>query len=131
MKMASALPDYDSKKNGLEQLTKRLVDRPDQPIIAIVVLDSSQTTVDHIKKTRTPTVRIMHIEPMITAGTQDDARRLLAQCYRARTSEQLELDLGFDAPRPDNANVLRGGITPSEILRDGSGLVTRDNGGGM
>jgi hypothetical protein len=108
--MASPLPDYDSKKNGLEQLTKALVDNPSNPIIAIVVLDSSITTIDHTKKTRTPTVRITHIEPMITAGTQEEARDLLERCYRARTSEQLELDLGFDAPRPDGVRPTGGGL---------------------
>lgn len=116
MKMAAALPDADSNRNGLEQLTKSLVEEPDKPIMAVVLLDSSVTTVDHIKHTRTPTVRIVHIEPMVTRGMRREAAELITRAYAARTSEQLELPLGIlDQSDPPPVQ---------DLLRYGSGLHT-------
>lgn len=93
MKMASALPATETKKNGLYDIQKKLVDQPDQPLIAVVMLDSSQTLLDHIKHTKTPTLRILHIEPMLRADERRVAVALLTEAYQNRTTEQLELPL--------------------------------------
>jgi hypothetical protein len=91
--MATGLPDEDSKKNGLVGVMKTLIEHYQDEIIAVVVLDSSGLNIDHVKHTRTPTVRVKHIEPMITAAMVEQAQELIGRAYRDRTSEQLELDL--------------------------------------
>ena len=91
--MATALPAADTKRNGMVDIQKRLIDDPAAPIIAVVMLDSAQTTIDHLKHTKTPTLRIMHIEPMLLTAQRDIAVRLLTEAYRDRTTEQLELPL--------------------------------------
>jgi len=101
MKMAAALPDYKSRRNGLDDLARMLVDDPDQPLICVVVLDCSKTEIDHDKSTRTPTVRIKHLEPMLNRGDQQAATELLTDAYKRRTSEQLELEYEFEPIRRD------------------------------
>jgi hypothetical protein len=103
MKMAAALPDHKSRRNGLDDLARMLVDNPDQPLVCVVVLDCSKTEIDHDKATKTPTVRVKHLEPMLRVEDQDRAVTLLTDAYKRRTSEQLELDyefepIGRDAP---------------------------------
>ena len=95
MKMAAALPAADTKRTGMQDIQKRLIDEPAAPIIAVVMLDSAQTTIDHLKHTKTPTLRILHIEPLLRTGERDIAVRLMTEAYRNRTTEQLELPL-FD-----------------------------------
>lgn len=99
MKMATAVPP--GPQNGLNDLMGMLVDRPDNPLICVVVLDSSQTLIDHIKHQRTPTIRVKHIEPMLREDEQDRALGLLTDAYKRRTSEQLEFDYEFEPIRRD------------------------------
>lgn len=104
MKMAAGLPDADSRRNGLNDLLAQLVDeQSDTNIICVVVVDASQILIDKTKGVRNPTVRVQHIEPMLSAAEQNQARVLLERAYRARTSEQLEFtyeleELKRDAP---------------------------------
>lgn len=100
MKMAAALPG-DSRKNGMGEVADLLVRYPDRPILCLVWLDSNQLQIDHDKHTKTPTARVKHIEPLISEYDHDTAVRLLHRAYQARTSEQLELDLGFNVPAKD------------------------------
>lgn len=101
MRMAAALPDPKSRRNGLDDLTRLIVERPDQPMVCVVVLDCSKTEIDHDKHTKTPTVRIQHLEPMLREEEQDRAITLLTDAYKRRTSEQLELDYEFEPIRRD------------------------------
>lgn len=96
MKMASKLPGEESKRNGLFDISRALVEQPDKPLVCIVVLDSSQTLLDHDKHTKEPTIRIQHIEPMRTISARREAVELLTDAYRARTTEQLEFDYDID-----------------------------------
>lgn len=95
MKMASKLPDADSKRNGLLDLTKKLVDDPEGMVVCVVLVDASQILLDVDKRTRTPTIRVQHIEPLTDRAAARAAMDLLGTAYRGRTSEQLELPL-FD-----------------------------------
>ena len=96
MKMASALPSGDSRRNGLLDINRQLVEEPTKPLVCIVILDSNQTLIDHDKHTRTATVRIHHIEPLLTVSGRREALELLTTAYKARTAEQLELDYDID-----------------------------------
>lgn len=96
MKMAPALPSVDSRRNGLNDLTRQLVEEPTKPLVCIVILDSNQMLVDHDKHTRTPTARIHHIEPMLTRDMRTVAIELLTKAYTTRTHEQLELEYDLD-----------------------------------
>jgi hypothetical protein len=97
MKMAAALPT-DTRKNGMGEVADLLVRYPDRPILCLVWLDSNQLQIDHDKHTKTPTARVKHIEPLISEYDHDTAVGLLHRAYLGRTSEQLELDLGFNVP---------------------------------
>lgn len=98
MKMASKLPDEKSRNNGLEGLTLKLVDDPTGVVVCVVLVDASQILLDVDKHTKTPTVRVQHIEPMTDEHGQSRALELLRRAYMDRTSEQLELDLfGLDS----------------------------------
>ena len=101
MKMAAALPDPKSRRNGLDDLARMMVENPDQPLVCVVVLDCSKTEIDHDKHTKTPTARIKHLEPMLLDRDQKAAVELLTHSYRRRTSEQLELDYEFEEIRRD------------------------------
>jgi len=96
MKMASALPGADTRRNGLININKQLVEEPAKPLVCIVILDSNQTLIDHDKHTRTATIRIHHIEPLLTVASRREAVELLSNAYRARTTEQLEFDYDMD-----------------------------------
>ena len=96
MKMASALPSIESRRNGLHGINRQLVEEPEKPLVCIVILDSSQTLIDHDKHTKTATVRIHHIEPLLTVDGRREAVELLSNAYRARTTEQLELSYDID-----------------------------------
>lgn len=97
MKMASKLPDERSRNNGLEGLTTKLVDDPTGVVVCVVLIDASQILLDVDKHTKTPTVRVQHIEPMVDEHGHTHALELLRRAYMDRTSEQLELDLfGLD-----------------------------------
>lgn len=99
MKMASALPPASSNRNGMIGVVDKLIKTPDEPIVCIVIVDSSQTLEDHYKHTKTPTISITHIEPMIEPGMRQRVLETLQQAYRNRTTEQLELPLFEDDPR--------------------------------
>ena len=110
MKMAAALPAADTRRNGLDDVLKHLVETPDKPILAIVVLDSDEMLVKHSKKTATPTVRILHCEPMLTGHDRQVAHSLLLTAYMNRTAEQLELpyeDFGF--PKTNGSGMMTSG----------------------
>lgn len=96
MKMAAALPAPETKRNGLEDINRQLVEEPTKPLVCIVILDSNQTTLDHDKKTRAATIRIKHIEPMLSVAARREAVDLLVAAYMARTSEQLEFEYDID-----------------------------------
>lgn len=102
MKMAAGLPDVDSRRNGLNDLLTRLVDETtDSSIICITVVDASQILIDKGKGVRNPTIRVQHIEPMLSAGEQAQARVLMERAYRARTSEQLEFEFELEEIKRD------------------------------
>jgi hypothetical protein len=101
MKMASALPT-DSGHNGMDQVRDLLLQYPDRPIIAVVVLDCESTMTHHKKHTRVPTISVLHIEPMVDAVDHHSADRLLRRAYLARTAEQLELPLDFNVPQRED-----------------------------
>lgn len=97
MKMASALPDPQSKKNGMDQVRELMMRYPDRPVLAVVSLDCASLNVDYRKGgARTPTVGILHIEPMVEVSEHSRAESLLRAAYLRRTSEQLELPLDFN-----------------------------------
>lgn len=102
MKMAAGLPDVESRRNGLNDLLGKLVDEEsDTNIICVVVVDASQILIDKTKGVRNPTIRVQHIEPMLTHDEQNRARVLLERAYRSRTSEQLEFDFELEELRRD------------------------------
>jgi len=97
MKMAAAMPDANSRRNGLDDLMQMLVDeKRDGEIVCVVVVDASQVLIDRVKHSRTPTIRVLHLEPMLTEDEQAQAVGLLTDAYKRRTSEQLELDYEFE-----------------------------------
>ena len=103
MKMAAALPDVASRRNGLNDLVRMLADeKRDDQIICVAVVDASQVLVDKVKHSRTPTIRILHLEPMLDRGEQISATNLLTDAYKRRTSEQLELEFEFEPIRRDS-----------------------------
>lgn len=105
MKMAATLPDVTSRKNGLNDLVHTLADeKRDGEVICVVVVDASQVLIDKVKHTRTPTIRVVHLEPMLTESDQAMALGLLTGAYKQRTSEQLELEYEFDTFTRDAPN---------------------------
>lgn len=101
MKMAAALPDPKSRRNGLDDLARLVVDDPERTIVCVAVVDCSQILEDIDKATKTPTVRVKHLEPMLTREMQVAATELLTDAYKRRTSEQLELEYEFEEIRRD------------------------------
>ena len=97
MKMAATMPDAASRRNGLNDLMRMLVDeKRDGEIICVAVVDASQVLIDRVKGSRTPTIRVLHLEPMLDETEQDRAVTLLTDAYKRRTSEQLELEFEFE-----------------------------------
>lgn len=109
MKMATALPDAKSRRNGLHDLAGQLTRSPEKPILVVAVVDSSQMMVDHDKHTKTPTVRVLHVEPLLDGGARRIAHSLLTEAYMRRTTEQLDLPFDeFDFP-PDGSGMMTSG----------------------
>jgi hypothetical protein len=102
MKMATAMPDVASQRNGLNDLVRMLADeKRDDQVICVAVVDASQVLVDKVKHSRTPTIRVLHLEPMLSRDEQDQAVALLTDAYKRRTSEQLELEYEFEPIQRD------------------------------
>lgn len=101
MKMAAALPDYKSGRNGLDDLAKNMVGDPEREMLCIVLVDCSQILLDVDRASRTPTIRVKHLEPMLLEDDQRVALGLLTDAYKRRTSEQLELEYEFETIHRD------------------------------
>lgn len=84
--------------NGLESIAEQLLDKPHEQHIIVAVVETSKITEDIEGETGpTPTVKIVHVEPL-DGDAAATARQLLDAAYKARTGreesapEQLPLD---------------------------------------
>lgn len=79
--------------NGLEAIEELLVDKPLDRHVIVAVVETVRITDDVADGgTKTPTVRLVHIEPMTSEADEKAARKLLDRAHKAR---------GGTPPAPD------------------------------
>jgi hypothetical protein len=104
VKMSAALPEGD--RNGLSRIASQLVGEPEQPHVAIVLLDAVRLTTDVDTHSVQPTVRIQAIEPIPVGDDAKELQRLLRRAYESRTGKvelPLELERALDGLIPPGA----------------------------
>lgn len=89
-KITATLPEGDS--NGLEAISRRLIDDPREVHVVVALMDCKQTTTDNDTGAVVPTARIRHIEP-IAGDDKDVAVRMLRRALERRTGKT---ELPFD-----------------------------------
>jgi hypothetical protein len=86
--------------NGLESIVQELIDSPLDRRVIVAMVEVIRTTIDHRDGgTRTPTVKLLQIEPL-AGDVAEQAQKLLAEAYTARTGMSHEPTL-FDY-QPDD-----------------------------
>lgn len=76
--------------NGLEEIQQALTDQPLTRRYAVICLQTVRIVQDMAdESTRTPTVRIMQIEP-VTGETEETVQKIMFEAYEARTGKPAE-----------------------------------------
>lgn len=93
-KLASRLPQGDG--NGLESITRQLIDEPHQVHVVVALIDCKKITTDSDDGTVEPTARIRRIE-VIDKADKDLANKMLRRALERRTGKAvLPFDLEED-----------------------------------
>jgi hypothetical protein len=88
--------------NGLNAITKDLLDNPRQLRLVVAIVDVEATNVNHDKGIEKPRLRVRHIEPILSDKDVAEAQNLLSKALAARTgAEQLPFEHGFEVPVDD------------------------------
>lgn len=93
VKLTSALPKTD-EYNGLDAITKRLIDDPRQTHYAVVVVDCIRVTEDMDSDETWPTARLRRIE-IIDGNEAAQVQRLIETAHERRTGRAM---LPLDEP---------------------------------
>lgn len=84
----------DRALNGLEAIEKDLVESPLDRHVIVGVVETVRITKDVADgMTETPTVRLVHIEPMLSNVDEKAARKLLEKALKARNGGAPQSDL--------------------------------------
>lgn len=96
IKLSTKRPDEDL--NGLEDIAEQLVTKPHEPYYAIVQLKPLRATREFEQDAdgEIPTVRWLHIEPLITDDEIAAGRQLLNAARARRTNGQADALFGAD-----------------------------------
>jgi hypothetical protein len=98
VRMSAQLPDGD--RNGLSRVASQLVEEPDTPHVAIVLLDAVRLTTDVDTHSTLPTVRVLAIEPIPPGEDAKELLRLQRRAFESRTGKvELPLELERDLER--------------------------------
>lgn len=90
-KLSSSLPSGDG--NGLNAITRQLIEKPHELRVAICLVDCKQTTTDNDSGEIIPTARVRRIE-VIDSDDIETAHRLMRRALELRTGQTvLPLDL--------------------------------------
>ena len=91
----------DRHLNGLEAIQQNLIDAPLDRHVIVAVVECVRVTKDVTDGgTETPTVRLVHIEPMMSNVDEKAARKLLDKAQKARGGTPAQGDL-FSHPEPE------------------------------
>lgn len=90
IKLSAKRPDEDL--NGLEAIIEQLVNKPHEPVYAVVQLRSVRATREFEQDSdgEIPTVRWLHIEPLTTDDEIAAGRQLLNSARARRTNGQAD-----------------------------------------
>ena len=94
-KLASALPK-DNDLNGLNALSRHLVDQPERSHIIVAVIDCSKIETIIDTGDVEPTVRILRVEAVNDASSKD-AEAMLAAALEKRTGRTVLDGLDFSS----------------------------------
>lgn len=84
---------------GLDAITKELLENPLERRYVVAVVEPKFAKEEYAEGTKTPTVKVVHIEPMTEDEDEQTAKDLLDRAYRKRTNREtsgVEDALPFD-----------------------------------
>ena len=120
-KLAGRLPDYPD--NGLERIAHKLVNAPEDVIVAVVRLDTKSLTTDVTTGHIVPTARILSVEPLLDESSAETALDLMRLAYEARTGlAYLPFEVAEQRIQTE-ADQLLGSAGRGSLLRHGSGVL--------
>ena len=96
-KLAATLPK-NTDANGLDAISRYLVNAPEAVRVVVMLIDCKAITTDVDTGAREPTARILRVEAL-AGDDADTARKLLDQAVEQRTGRQA---LAFD---PDTGEI--------------------------
>jgi hypothetical protein len=84
VKLSATLPKDDTGANGLDTLSKALINRPTGTYLVVGMVTAAKTVVDHERgNARQPEIRFIAIEGVLDDTEREDVERVLTRC-RAR-----------------------------------------------
>ena len=84
--ISAAFKNDERVFNGLETITKDLIENPLERHVIVAWVECVRITKDVADgMTETPTVKLTHVEVMLSDAEEKDARALLEKAYKART----------------------------------------------
>lgn len=93
----------DRELNGLEAISKELIDDPLKRHVVIGVVEVARVVTDYEEGSGvTPVVKFLQIEPMRDSAIEQ-ARELLAAAFNARTGQAVQESLFDHKPEPEPA----------------------------
>lgn len=84
VKLSGKLPEMGTD-NGLEPIRVQLIHQPDDPVFAVVMLKTIEDRRNYETGVRTPTIRVVRIEPLISPAYETRAQDLMNDAYGTRT----------------------------------------------
>lgn len=128
IKLSSKLPG-DPEINGLDSISHRFIDDPEDVIVAIVWLKTVKTETyserGDDQPEEVPTVRLARVEPIGgIESTPSSITKLAADRYRTRTGrDPIPFDQVIGSRRDDDEEISTSGQPGPTLLDDGEDLV--------
>jgi len=86
VKIAAQFKKDTRPLNGLESIADDLIKEPHRRWFIIAEVENRRTVIDHSDgDAESPTVNLVHIEPMLSGAGEDTIRKMLKAAYKART----------------------------------------------
>lgn len=96
--------------NGLDPLEEYFLKPDNEPLFAIVVVDTARDVNDRLQRTKTPVVYFPRIEPILEPDEVETVRGILQRAYDRRENKAPlpldgleQSDADFEAAAPDAA----------------------------
>jgi len=88
-------------RNGLEAIIADLLARPNERRYITAEVVCATTKIDHLNgDARTPVIKLVGIEPMLTGDDIADAKGLYERAFKARTGNMPQEPLPLDGDQP-------------------------------